>query len=97
VIGLPNLVPREEADVRFELDPVAWVAAEALARERGQELIGIWHSHPDGPPRPSVADARGAVGMAAGSLHLLVDLTSLGSPAAITAWAWNGKQFSALD
>ena len=27
---------------------------------KGLEIVGIWHSHPDGPPRPSRADLEAA-------------------------------------
>jgi len=53
-----NLEPaRPEA--RFELDPVTLVSAAADARSRDLEVVGIWHSHPGGPARPSAADERG--------------------------------------
>ncbi|MGH7699440.1 MAG: Mov34/MPN/PAD-1 family protein [Gemmatimonadales bacterium] len=35
-------------------------AAEALARE-GLEIVGVYHSHPDHPPRPSAFDREHAL------------------------------------
>ncbi|MEW6073269.1 MAG: M67 family metallopeptidase [Planctomycetota bacterium] len=43
----------------FEVDPGAVVAAESAARRSGIEVVGVWHSHPDRPARPSAADAAG--------------------------------------
>jgi len=41
---------------RFSISPEDFRAAEAAARERGLELIGWYHSHPDHPPLPSEYD-----------------------------------------
>ena len=48
-----------DASDRFELDPAALVGADRDARERGLELLGVWHSHPDRPAVPSRADLEG--------------------------------------
>jgi proteasome lid subunit RPN8/RPN11 len=52
----------EDASTRFELDPVAHLAAERRARELGLEIVGVWHSHPERPARPSELDRAGAWG-----------------------------------
>jgi len=52
-----NLVPGEDA---FEVDPGAVVTAEDEARRAGLALLGVWHSHPRGPARPSARDRREA-------------------------------------
>lgn len=41
---------------RFELDPADFVAADAAARDAGLEIVGVYHSHPDGPATPSEID-----------------------------------------
>jgi proteasome lid subunit RPN8/RPN11 len=41
---------------RFEVDADDFRAAERAAAERGLELIGWYHSHPDHPARPSEYD-----------------------------------------
>lgn len=41
---------------RYEIEPEAVLAADRHARATGQELVGAWHSHPDGPPVPSATD-----------------------------------------
>jgi proteasome lid subunit RPN8/RPN11 len=47
---------RERAHDRYELDPDGYVAADLEAREQGCEIVGIWHSHPDHPAKPSATD-----------------------------------------
>lgn len=51
---------REHRRDRFDLDPVAYVAADRAARAEGLEVLGVWHSHPDQPATPSEADLREA-------------------------------------
>lgn len=41
----------------FEIDPVLLFAAHRRAREGGPPVIGCYHSHPNGDPRPSPTDA----------------------------------------
>ena len=42
--------------VRFRMAPEAQVKAYFDFDERGQELVAIFHSHPNGPDRPSETD-----------------------------------------
>lgn len=41
---------------RYQLDPREQLAAQREAHQRGLEIIGIVHSHPDHPARPSQFD-----------------------------------------
>jgi len=41
---------------RYELDPLSFNDADQWARSRGLEIMGIYHSHPDHPSRPSEFD-----------------------------------------
>jgi proteasome lid subunit RPN8/RPN11 len=47
---------------RFEVDPTALLAAHKAARAGGPQIIGHYHSHPDGEPVPSATDAAMAQG-----------------------------------
>ena len=47
----------DRARDRYILDPRDQRAAAREAREKGLEVIGFWHSHPDHPARPSQYDA----------------------------------------
>jgi desampylase len=44
----------------FELDPVTLLAAHKAMRAGGANLIGHYHSHPNGRAEPSVRDAAAA-------------------------------------
>lgn len=60
-VDVLELVParnlnRERARDRYELDPAAFLAADTQAREHGWEVVGVWHTHPDHPARPSATD-----------------------------------------
>ncbi len=46
---------------RYLIDPKALLAAERTARERGLDVVGIYHSHPDHPSRPSEFDREHAM------------------------------------
>lgn len=56
-VELANLEARTE---RFRIDPGALVACARAAEERGEELVGFFHTHPADRPRPSRADRAGA-------------------------------------
>lgn len=44
----------------YLLDPQSLLDAERTARQRGLAVLGIYHSHPDGPARPSEVDRQHA-------------------------------------
>jgi desampylase len=45
---------------RFEIDPRDHFEALRVARAAGHAVIGCYHSHPGGEPKPSAADLAGA-------------------------------------
>ncbi|MFC5475186.1 M67 family metallopeptidase [Paraherbaspirillum soli] len=45
---------------RYLLDPQDFLAADNAARANGMEVLGIWHTHPDHPARPSEIDQAAA-------------------------------------
>ncbi|MCB2063052.1 MAG: Mov34/MPN/PAD-1 family protein [Novosphingobium sp.] len=47
---------------RFEIDPYALLAAHKAARDGGPDILGYYHSHPDGHPVPSATDCEHASG-----------------------------------
>ncbi len=49
---------RERAHDRYLLDPEDFLRADREARREALEIVGIWHSHPDSPARPSSTDLR---------------------------------------
>jgi proteasome lid subunit RPN8/RPN11 len=59
--GVSELLPlanrhAESPRNRFLIMPDDFRGAEQVARERGLELVGWYHSHPDHPARPSEFD-----------------------------------------
>jgi proteasome lid subunit RPN8/RPN11 len=46
----------DSAHNRYAIDPVELVRAQRDARERGLEIVGFYHSHPDHPAQWSSAD-----------------------------------------
>ena len=45
---------------RFEIDPAAHIALMRNLRGTGREIVGCYHSHPDGAAEPSQHDRRSA-------------------------------------
>ena len=45
---------------RYEIDPEDFLRADALSRQRGLDIVGVWHTHPDHPARPSETDRESA-------------------------------------
>ncbi|MFM7265705.1 MAG: M67 family metallopeptidase [Cyanobium sp.] len=50
--------PVAERRHRFQLDPREQLLAQRWGRERGLEVLGAAHSHPEGAPAPSATDLR---------------------------------------
>ena len=50
----------ERAHDRFDLDPKDFNRIDVEARENGLDIIGIYHSHPDHPAKPSETDLAAA-------------------------------------
>ncbi|MEO0031165.1 MAG: hypothetical protein RIS94_923 [Pseudomonadota bacterium] len=46
----------------FEIDPTVLIAAHRTARGGGPQLLGYFHSHPNGLARPSATDRANAAG-----------------------------------
>jgi proteasome lid subunit RPN8/RPN11 len=51
-----NIAPPPRRD-RFEVDPAVRFATMRRLRGSREEIVGHYHSHPDGPARPSAHDA----------------------------------------
>jgi len=52
-IGVRNA---DQSPVRFHMEPLEQWRAFQRIESAGLELLGIYHSHPDGPDRPSLTD-----------------------------------------
>lgn len=47
---------KERANDRFEIDPKDYLKVEEYADKNGMQIVGIYHTHPDHPDRPSKTD-----------------------------------------
>lgn len=57
LLPVPNKWPNEaERPVRFLIEPGDMIEAELTAAAAGQDVLGIFHSHPDHPPIASPRD-----------------------------------------
>ncbi len=78
--ALPAANVHPEPARHFEIDPVALIRAYRNARAGGPALVGFYHSHPNGHPRPSAVDCQHAGGdgrvwaiIASGGVHIWRD------------------------
>jgi proteasome lid subunit RPN8/RPN11 len=73
---------------RYELDPAQQYEAMSAIEADDREVVGFYHSHPNGPPRPSATDRAGA--RWAEYTYVIV---SLGGEPFVGAWRWTGEAF----
>jgi proteasome lid subunit RPN8/RPN11 len=74
---------------RYELDPGDFLLTDERARANGLEIVGVWHSHPNHPARPSETDR---VAAWEGWSYVIVSVTREGI-ADVRAWRLNSDQF----
>ncbi|MCZ6779603.1 MAG: M67 family metallopeptidase [Acidobacteriota bacterium] len=74
---------------RYLLDPADFVHADREARGRGLDIVGIYHSHPDHPARPSDTDLENAWAALA---YLIVGVKD-GRVHEWRAWEYDGEHF----
>lgn len=79
----------ERAKDRFELDPLDFLAAEEAAVTGGIQVVGVWHSHPDHPARPSETDRQWAW---PGWSYLILSVTA-GGVVDLRSWRLSGREF----
>jgi proteasome lid subunit RPN8/RPN11 len=78
LFGEPNRIDHAEKinnissnlEDEFEIEPASLIRAHRAARQGGPAVIGCFHSHPNGVPKPSPRDAASAA--ADGSLWLII-------------------------
>src|SRR5260370_19605681 len=78
----------ESPKVRYQIAPEDLIRIQREGRERGEEILGYYHSHPDHPARPSETDRRiAAQGLSDGVIHVVVGVEG-GDRATPTAWVF---------
>jgi proteasome lid subunit RPN8/RPN11 len=80
---------------RFEIDPRLWVDLARALGKGPNRVVGLYHSHPDGPAQPSAVDLGAAWGE---ELIWLIVSVSKGEAIQVTAHILDhdGKQFREL-
>ena len=79
-----------EADDRFEIDPQAQFTLLRALRGTAREIVGCYHSHPNGRAEPSERDGTGAA--ESGFLWLICALDT-GGACTIGAFVFDGGAF----
>lgn len=77
----------ERAHDRFALDPQMYQVIDRELRGSGLEIIGVYHSHPDCPARPSPTDLAAAW---EGFLYPIVSVCD-GKAREVLCWALNSQ------
>jgi proteasome lid subunit RPN8/RPN11 len=78
----------ESPRVRYQIAPEDLIRIQREGRERGEEILGYYHSHPDHPAQPSETDRRiAAQGLSDGVIHVVVGVEG-GDRATPTAWVF---------
>lgn len=90
-IPVPNRNEERSRD-RFEISPRDYLRVEKEVRSEGMDIVGIFHSHPDVPPFPSMTDAQFAW---EGVLNIIVGVFN-GQKVRIRAHIHDGKKFNEL-
>ncbi|MFB6097916.1 MAG: Mov34/MPN/PAD-1 family protein [Salinibacter sp.] len=73
----------ENRERRYELTAEDYRAADAAAQEQDLDVVGVYHSHPDHPARPSATDLEEAT--FPGYTYVIVAVHD-GIPQDLTAW-----------
>ena len=68
---------------RYQLTAADYRAADQAAQEQGLDVVGVYHSHPDHPARPSETDLEEAT--FPGFTYVIVAVHD-GTPETLTAW-----------
>jgi len=73
VDGILKMKNSKEGDKRkrFEISPEDYFSAEKFVEGNGTTLLGVYHSHPDHPAKPSEHDRKQAVPEQFPGLHRL--------------------------
>ncbi|QLG49420.1 desampylase [Natrinema halophilum] len=72
----------ETPRMRYEIDPEKQLAVFKRLEDRGEEIVGFYHSHPRGPARPSETDVAAATWPDRSYLIVSLDPLEIGS------WRW---------
>lgn len=76
-------VHEDDRERRYLITPDDYREAQQVARSKGLEVVGVYHSHPDHPAKPSETDLEQAT--FPGFTYVIVSIEE-GHAAELTAW-----------
>lgn len=88
VFETPNSNPDRKHD-RYEISPKDYMRAEDYAMSKGLEIVGVYHSHPDHPDRPSQFDLERAFP----ELSYIIFSVQKGKVVSYRSWELSGNKF----
>lgn len=83
----------ETPRTNYLMEPESQLEAIDEVEDSGLEVVGFYHSHPEGPDRPSETDAARANWP--GHSYVIVSLG--GEEPYVGSWRWTGEEFEAED
>jgi proteasome lid subunit RPN8/RPN11 len=75
-------------ETRYDMDPKDYLKGEALARQKGLDVVGIFHSHPDHPDKASETDRQAAW---PGFSYIIMSIQK-GKFASMRSWVLNAQE-----
>jgi len=84
---------KERANDRFEIAPEDYTKVEDYAYQRGLDIVGIYHSHPDHPDRPSQTD----LSFALPDMSYIIVSVDNGKAKSWKSWELKGSSFAQED
>src|SRR6185295_8931272 len=75
-------------ETRYDMDPKDYMKGEALARQKGLDVVGIFHSHPDHPDKASETDRQAAW---PGFSYIIMSIQK-GKFVSMKSWVLNNKE-----
>ncbi|MDR2404847.1 MAG: M67 family metallopeptidase [Deltaproteobacteria bacterium] len=82
LIPINNSREGEDRLRRFVIEPSDFLKAETKAARLGQDIVSVYHSHPDHPAKPSQYDLDNALPFYS---YLILEVAK-GSAGALTSW-----------
>lgn len=92
-LPLPNKALKKTTE--FEIAPVHFAQAARQTRQQGYDIIGIFHSHPNGTTRPSAKDIRHSAPW--GGYFQIIAAFDTGGGVRLSAWQAAPDIWTKLD
>jgi len=88
-----NNIRKDRPEDRFLLDPSDILYAEKIGKQKGIDIIGFYHSHPDHPAKPSSTDLNDAWE----DYYYLIISINKGNPADMSLFRFSGESNNFLQ